>query len=350
MCYTVFRAFDTQFAAESAHMRCGITSHHNMQKKKASKMKSKFPVSKETLALAAAAMASVFFGLSFIFVKQSVDAVSTFTLLSWRFVFALAGMYIAKLLRIIKLDLKGKPLKPLLLVALFQPIIYYILETVGIAMTTATESGIIIACIPIVTIILSAVMLKEPPTKRQTVSVLISVLGIIIMVLAKGISASLNVLGYVLLILTTVSAGLYVIYARKAVGYTSVEKTFIMSATGAIAFTLCAIVEHASAGTMKEFLLLPFTNRDFLVSLLYLAGACSVLATLLRNYAITVIGATRTASLAVLTTAISVFAGVLLLKEPFSFLQGVATVLVLIGVYGANKMPKHTHTGIVERK
>ncbi|MBE5785188.1 MAG: DMT family transporter [Clostridiales bacterium] len=312
-------------------------------------MKNYFPIGKDTLALAAAAMASVFFGLSFIFVKQSVDAVSTFTLLSWRFLFAFVGMYIAAILGLIKVDLKGKPLKPLLLVPLFQPIIYYILETWGIAMTTATESGIIIACIPIVTIILSAVMLKEPPTRRQTVSVLISVLGIIIMVLAKGISASLNIFGYVLLVLTTVSAGLYVIYARKAVGYTSAEKTFIMSATGAIVFTLCAVTEHAAAGTMKQFLLLPFTNMVFLVSLLYLAGACSVAATLLRNYAITVIGATRTASLAVLTTTISVFAGVLLLKEPFSFLQGVATVLVLIGVYGANKMPKHTGAEITER-
>ena len=215
------------------------------------------------------------------------------------------------------------------------------METWGIALTTATESGIVIACIPIVTVILSALMLKEPPTRRQTLSIVLSVAGIFIMVLIKGLSASLNPIGYLLLFITISSAGLYVIYSRKAAAYTSTEKTFIMSAAGALVFTVFAVVEHAAAGTFREFIILPFTNHDFLISLLYLSVACSVIATMLRNYSISEIGATRTASFAVLTTVVSVVAGVVFLNEPFSFAQGVATVLVLAGVYGANHIPKN---------
>ncbi len=298
-------------------------------------------VSKQLIAMACAMMSSILFGLSFMFVKQSVNEVSTFTLLSWRFLFAFFGMCICALFGVLKLNLRGKPLKPLLLIAFFQPILYYIVETWGIALTTATESGIVIACIPIVTLILSALMLKEPPTKRQAFSIVLSVAGIFIMILIKGLSASLNPLGYLLLFVTILSAGLYVIYSRKAVDYTSTEKTFIMSAAGAVVFTICALIEHASAGTLREFALLPFVNHDFLISLLYLSVACSVIATMLRNYSISAIGATRTASFAVLTTVVSVVAGVVFLNEPFSFAQGVATVLVLIGVYGANHMPKN---------
>ena len=62
---------------------------------------------------------------------------------------------------------------------------------------------------------------------------------------------------------------------------------------------------------------------------------------MLRNYSISEIGATRTASFAVLATVVSVVAGVVFLNEPFSFAQGVATVLVLAGVYGANHIPKN---------
>lgn len=131
-------------------------------------------------------MSSLLFGLSFIFVKQSVNEVSTFTLLSWRFLFAFFGMCICALFGLLKISLRRKPLKPLLLIALFQPILYYIVETWGIALITATESGIVIACIPIVTVILSALMLKEPPTRRQTLSIVLSVAGIFIMVLIKG--------------------------------------------------------------------------------------------------------------------------------------------------------------------
>lgn len=296
---------------------------------------------KSSVAMACAMMSSLLFGLSFIFVKQSVNEVSTFTLLSWRFLFAFSGMCICVLFGLLKINLRGKPLKPLLLIALFQPILYYIVETWGIALTTATESGIVIACIPIVTVILSALMLKEPPTRRQTLSIVLSVAGIFIMVLIKGLSASLNPIGYLLLFITISSAGLYVIYSRKAAAYTSTEKTFIMSAAGALVFTVFAVVEHAAAGTFREFIILPFTNHDFLISLLYLSVACSVIATMLRNYSISEIGATRTASFAVLTTVVSVVAGVVFLNEPFSFAQGVATVLVLAGVYGANHIPKN---------
>lgn len=301
----------------------------------------KHKLNKQGVAMACATMSSILFGLSFIFVKQSVNEVSTFTLLSWRFLFALFGMGICALLGIIKLNLRGKDLKPLLLIALFQPILYYIVETWGIALTTATESGIVIACIPIVTLILSAIMLKERPTKLQVASILISVAGIFIMVLIQGLSASLNPLGYFFLLITILSAGLYVIYSRKAAAYTSTEKTFVMAASGAVVFTICAVIEHASAGTLHELIVLPFVNHDFLISLIYLSVACSVIATNLRNYSISIIGATRTASLAVLTTLVSVIAGVVFLNEPFSFAQGIATLLVLAGVYGANHMPKN---------
>lgn len=42
---------------------------------------------------------------------------------------------------IIKINLKGKDLRPLILVAVFSPCIYFIGETVGINHTTAAESG-----------------------------------------------------------------------------------------------------------------------------------------------------------------------------------------------------------------
>ena len=172
--------------------------------------------------------------------------------------------------------------------------------------------------------------------KRQ-----VSVLGVLIIVLVKGLSASLNPLGYLLLVVAMFSDSLFVIFSRKAAAYTSTEKTFIMSAMGALVFTLCALVEHGTAGTLREFVLLPFVNRDFLFSLLYLSVGCSVVAFVLCNYGISIIGATRSASFAALTTIVSVVAGVLFLHEGFSIWQGAGTVLVLAGVYGANRMPKN---------
>ena len=288
------------------------------------------------LGMVSATASSLLFGLSFMFVKQSVNNVSAFTLLSWRFLFAFFAMCLCALLGLFKLNLRGKDLKPLLLIAIFQPLIYYLGETWGIALTTSSESGTVMACVPIVTLILSGSILKEPPTKLQTISIIVSVLGVLIIVLVKGLSASLNPLGYLLLVVAMFSDSLFVIFSRKAAAYTS-----IMSAMGALVFTLCALVEHGTAGTLREFVLLPFVNRDFLFSLLYLSVGCSVVAFVLCNYGISIIGATRSASFAALTTIVSVVAGVLFLHESFSIWQGAGTVLVLAGVYGANRMPKN---------
>jgi len=290
------------------------------------------------LGTAASASASVLFGLSFMFTKQSVNEVSTFTLLSWCFLFSVAAMLIFAAFGILPLHLKGKDLKPLLLIALIQPLLYYPLETFGIALTTSSESGTVLACVPIVTIILSALVLKEPPTKLQVISILVSAAGVIILVLVKGMSVSFNALGYLLLIGAMLADSLFVIFTRKASDHGPTEKTFVMSLVGAVVFTAVAVAEHAAAGTLREFMLLPFSDMDFLSSILYLSVGGSVIAFMLCNYGISVIGATRSSSLQALTTLVSVAAGVIFLGEPFSPLQGFATVLILLGVYGANRM------------
>lgn len=294
---------------------------------------------KETIAVIYSIMASILFGLSFMFTKKTVTEVSSLSLLAWRFTFAFAAMSICALFRIIKLDLRRKSIKPLLVIAIFQPVLYFIGETYGIQLTTSSESGAIVACLPLITICMSALVLHEPPTKQQTISIIVSVVGVVSIVISKGLNASLNVWGYLLLLMAMISDSLYVIKARKASNYTSAEKTYIMAAMGTVVFMSAALVENTLSKTMLEFLSLPFTNIDFLTGTLYLSICCSVIAFLLTNYSLGIIGANRASSFAGVTTIVSVLAGVVFLHEDFSPIQGIGTILVLIGVYGANKMP-----------
>ena len=69
---------------------------------------------------------------------------------------------------------------------------------------------------------------------------------------------------------------------------------------------------------------------------LYLGIGCTTLAFLLTNRSVTIIGPTRTSAFSGLTTVISVVSGVAFLHEPFSLLQGLATALVLAGIYCVN--------------
>ncbi len=293
-------------------------------------------IKNDVLGVLCGVFAHVLFALSFLFTKEAVNTYSAFTLLSWRFLFAVAAMGICALLGVIKVDFRKKSIRPLLLIAFFQPVLYFIGETIGIQLTTASESGVMVTLLPIITIILCSLIIKERPTRPQVVGIVVSIAGVLMIVLVKGLEASLNVVGYLMLLIAMISDGLCVTFSRKAVDYTSQEKTFMMAILGAVVFTGMALVEHGINGTMGEYLRAPFVDKSFLVAVLYLAIGCQVLAFLMANYAIAVIGAARCTSFAGVTTVVAVLAGVIVLKESFSLLQGIGTTLVIAGVYVAN--------------
>ena len=103
----------------------------------------------------AAAACEILFGLSFIFTKSITAQASGLALISWRFVTAFFFVNLYLLTRRQKVVINGRNLKPLIRIAILNPIIYFICETIGIRMTTASESGAFLACIPVVALIMS---------------------------------------------------------------------------------------------------------------------------------------------------------------------------------------------------
>ncbi len=284
--------------------------------------------------------ASGLFGFSFLATKVAISQAPVFSLLSWRFILAFAAMSLCVALGVFKIELRGKNLWPLLLISLFQPILYFLGETYGLTRISSSEGGTIIACIPIITLLLMPILTKEQPTRRQWVSIAISVLGVILVGTTKGAAASFSLTGYLLVLLAAVSDAVFLNLTRRFSGYTGVERSYMMAGVGAVVFTAIALIENGLAGTLPTFFVLPLHNRAFLLGCLYLAVGCSVIAYILRNLAISRLGPGRAGSFAGVTTLVSVLAGVLLLGEGFDLLQGVGTLLVLIGVYGANALPR----------
>lgn len=300
------------------------------------RVKSKMKKEKVLVGIVSIISCEVLFGFSFLFTKRLTGVVSPFTLLSWRFITAFAAMNILVLARLIKVDFRNKRLISLFSIAIFQPGIYFIGETFGVKLTTASESGVIIAFYPIVALLVSTIVLKEAPTKQQVTGIGIAAAGIIIIVLMKGLEASLNPLGYILLLSALLSYSMYSVNSQKTAEFTNTEKTYAMLALGAVVFTAAALVENAVSGTLEEFIILPFSNIECLIGFLYLGVGCSAAAFFLYNVAISSIGTNRSASFAGLSTIVTVIAGIVILKEDFSLIQGVGSVLVLGGVYIAN--------------
>jgi drug/metabolite transporter (DMT)-like permease len=278
----------------------------------------------------------VLYGMSYIFTKQATQSASALSLLGWRFLLAFIVMNVLALMGIIKIRLKGKDLKSLLLVALFSPVIYFIGETLGISSTTASESGVFLACIPVASLIVSTLILKKKPSKLQVAGILITLAGVILTVLAVGAASSLSITGYTFLMMAVISYALYCAFVDRAEQYTGAEITYMMLVAGAIVFVILAVAEGLVKGNLDQVAVLPFYNTGFLIAVLYQGIGCSVLAFFLSNVAIAKIGVNRTSSFIGVATVVSIIAGALLLKESFTLWQIVGAVVIIIGVYTAN--------------
>lgn len=276
------------------------------------------------------------YGLSYIFTKQATNQASVLALLGWRFVIAFVVMGGLILVGFVHIDLRGKTVKPLLLVSLFNPVLYFVGETVGISHTTASESGVFLACIPVASLLASTLILHRRPSRQQVIGILMTLVGVIITVVAVGTQTSLSLMGYLFLSLAVGTYALYSVFVEKATDYTGIEITYLMLAAGAVVFSTLAVGEAAGQGNIGALLRLPVVNLKFLEAILYQGIGSSVIALFLANFAISKIGVNQTSSFIGISTVVSIVAGMVILGEQFNGYQFLGATIIILGVYVAN--------------
>lgn len=278
---------------------------------------------------------SLIFGLSFMFSKEALAHLDPFHLLGFRFLVAAGAMTVLAGLGVIKVNILSKPKGPLLLVALFQPALYFTFEITGINLTTSSQAGLMISLIPVAVAIFGAIFLKEIPGLKQLLFIFLSVSGVAVIVSFQGELASSGHLSGILLLLgAVISAGIYNIVSRSiSVSFTPVEITFFMSYTGAVLFNIIGFVQFE--GSMAAYVSL-ITRQEILAAIFYLGLLSTVVAFFMMNYTLSKLPASQAAVFANLTTVISILAGVFLRNEPFYPLQVVGAAMIILGVWGTN--------------
>lgn len=286
-----------------------------------------------TKAIIAAVAVYILWGFSFLASKAGQEYTTPFVLLAYRFDIAVLLLSIPVLLGRQKVRLRGKKIAPLLLLGTMEPCIYFIGEQYGIRLTNTAFSGVMVAVIPIVTLIAAALILKDRPTKAQWVFSLLSIGGVIAISLAENSSGGgLSTVGVLCLLLAVFAGSGYSVLSRGLSDEFSVfERTYIMQIMGALFYTALALIE--CGGDIAK-ITAPMQNADFVLAALYLSVGASVLGYTLFNYAVSNAPMANVMSLCNLTTVISVLAGVFILGEPFSVVSAAALAAVLVGIWG----------------
>ena len=289
----------------------------------------------KTKAYLATIVCHVLWGFSFMASRTALNHVPVFLLLSHRFLLAFLVMNLLLLTGRFRLELKGKRLGMLLLLGLMEPVVYFIGEQYGILHSSTIFSGVMIAMIPIAATLAAGPVLKERPTAGQLIFSLVSVGGVIGIGLLSRSSGTLDLVGLIALIIAVASAAAYSLISRSQSGnFSPFERSYMMMALGAAVFTPMAFVQ--TKGSLAAYLA-PFAVPEYIAAVLYLVLAASAICYFLSGYALTYLTVAQESVFSNLTTAVSVFAGAVLLHEPFSWLSLVMCVLILVGIWGVQK-------------
>ncbi|MDZ7672373.1 MAG: DMT family transporter [Halanaerobiales bacterium] len=278
---------------------------------------------------------STIFGFSFMYTKEALEIIGPFQLMGYRFLVAALLVNILWLLGVFKISVKLKKVKYLFIIALAQPILYFVFETTGMNYTTSSEAGLLISLIPVVVTILAIFFLNEIPGKKQTIYIVLSVAGVIFITIMKSSTEiSGNFLGMALIGGAVIMAGIYNIMSRKmSVDFKPEVITYFMMTIAAVVFNI--ILLSSKATTLSNYID-PLTDLKVLIPVIYLGVLSSVLAFFFVNYTLSKLPASQSAVFANLTTVVSILAGVFIRNEPFYWFQIVGAVLIIIGVWGTN--------------
>ena len=286
----------------------------------------------------AAAGAYTIFGFSYLFSKMALDITEPMILLCARFTVTFIILNLLVLTRVMKLDLREKNLWGPILLGILQPVLYFILENYGLKYTTTSFTGMISAISPIFTAALGALLLRERPTGRQWMGIVISILGVIL-VSVGGTGGQNTVGGCICLLAAYFIGSFYSLYVRKlSRQYTPFELTYVMFTVGFIFFAVLAFVQYG--GETVGMLAYALDHGKFIASILYLGGLASCGAYMMANYSLSRLTVARSTIFGNFGTVVSVLAGVVIMKDEFTWISALAFVLIMGGIWVVNKFAK----------
>lgn len=156
-----------------------------------------------------------FWSLSFIWYKDVYVYFTPFTTVFLRLVISSTLLFSAaflfnKLQRIRKGDYKN-----ILLLSVFEPLLYFVGESLGMLYVSPTTASVIISMIPLLVPIAAFYFIKERLLIKNIIGIIVSCAGVVLVVLNKDYAFSVSLKGVLLLSISVVAAVFYSVTLKK---------------------------------------------------------------------------------------------------------------------------------------
>ncbi|MGG0823273.1 DMT family transporter [Paenibacillus turicensis] len=289
---------------------------------------------------------SVIIGFSFLFIKFTLVSAHPLDTLAHRFTVSMAAAALILLFfKRTRFSVTWKQIMAILPLAILYPLMFFLFQVFGLNFSSTTEAGIFQAMIPIFTMFLAAGFLGERPHLYRKIGIGLSVGGVILIFVLKGVNiGSGSMLGGGLILISAFSSAGYNVLARKLVqNYNVFQMTCVMTAIAFVFFNVFALGRHMVVGDLNLYFQ-PFLDLKFTLSILYLGILSSLCTSFLSNYALIELEASQMSLFAHLATLITLAAGAFILGEPLSYYHIIGALLIIGGLILSNLKVKNSST------
>lgn len=273
-------------------------------------------------------LAMIFWSVSFIWTRVAIESFQPVTLITLRLLIASVllfafSAFTGKLQKIRKQDLKW-----FVMLAFFEPYMYYMGETYGLTRVDSTLASVIVSTIPLFAPILAYLLLREKIGIMNILGILVSLGGVFFVIYEPKGGFTADPLGVALLFLAVFSAICYTATLRKiSTHYSTLNVILYQSVIGLVFFIpTFMITDFPTIESLQ-------VTRESLGALLMLSFFASVLAFVLFAAVVRQIGIAKTN---VFVNLIPVFTALFawwFLNENLSWLKVAGIVVVVLGLF-----------------
>ena len=295
-------------------------------------------MNEKTKAYLAAVSFSTIIGFSFLFTKVALGFASPLTNLAHRYTVAALVLFILQQTKVIQVKLTKEDVLSILPMSLFYPVLFFMFQSFALQYISSSEAGILQALVPIITLILASVFLKEKTTFIQKFFLCLSVAGVIYIFLSKGanLGVETGILGFMLMLGSVFSNAINNILSKYKGGqYRAIDLTVVVILVGFLVFNSLSLVTHFLSGNLMSYFE-PLGHLSYLISILYLGILASIVTASLSIYAIVRLGASIVSVFGNLGTVLTIVAGAVFLHEPIYAYHIIGASLIIGGILGMN--------------
>ena len=295
-------------------------------------------MNEKTKAYLAALSFSTIIGFSFLFTKVALGFASPLTNLAHRYTVAAIVLFILQQSKLIQVKLSKEDILSILPMSLFYPLLFFMFQSFALQYISSSEAGILQALVPIITLILASVFLKEKTTFIQKFFLCLSVAGVIYIFLSKGanLGVETGILGFMLMLGSVFSNAINNILSKYKGGqYRAIDLTVVVILVGFLVFNSLSLVTHFLSGNLMSYFE-PLGHLSYLISILYLGILASIVTASLSIYAIVRLGASIVSVFGNLGTVLTIVAGAVFLHEPIYAYHLIGASLIIGGILGMN--------------